>query len=166
MTNEKRITLITFGFKYGAPNANYYFDVSFLTNPAREAKWGLFAKPSPEMRDYVLEQPSCQRFLDRLVPLVATLVELDDDARIGIGCSSGRHRSYIVAEELKRRLEAGDGIANSPDNPSTGQSSLQTHTRARDFLGSDESPNNGHGTAVVPRASLRVRLLHREEAYF
>lgn len=34
------------------------------------------------------------------------LTTCDDDLRIGIGCSSGRHRSRILAEELKRRLES------------------------------------------------------------
>ncbi len=101
-----RITLISFGFKYGHPNTNHFFDVSFLKNPAREPRWGLFSQPSPEMRRWVLEQPGAQAFLERVVPLIQTLMELDDDLRIGFGCSSGRHRSAILTEEVRRRLEA------------------------------------------------------------
>jgi len=105
-TYTKGLTLVTFGFKYGLPNTNYYFDVSFLTNPARQKQWSLFSKPGPEMKAFVLSQPACQEFLDKLTPLLSTVVNLDDDCRVGIGCSAGRHRSQIVAEELKQRLEA------------------------------------------------------------
>lgn len=104
----RRLTLITFGFKYGQPNANYYFDVSFLKNPARENRWGLFARVDDEMRRYLLDEPDCRVFLDAAVPLLRTLVRLDDDCRVGIGCSSGRHRSWIVGEELGRRLQSPD----------------------------------------------------------
>ena len=104
----RRLTLITFGFKYGHPNANYYFDVSFLKNPAREKRWGLFARVDDEMRRHLLAEPDCRTFLDAAVPLVRALVRLDDDCRVGIGCSSGRHRSWIVGEEISRRLQAPD----------------------------------------------------------
>lgn len=99
-----RITLVTFGFKYGLPNTNYYFDVSFVKNPARDARWSLFSEPDESMRRFVLDQPSAQAFLDRVVPLLKTLVACDDDVRVGFGCNSGRHRSIILAGEVERRL--------------------------------------------------------------
>lgn len=105
---QGRIEIVTFGFKYGRPNTNYYFDVSFLKNPARDARWTLFSKADAGMREFVLGQPQCQEFLDAAVRLVRTVCCFDDDLRVGIGCSSGRHRSRIVAEELLRRL-GGDG---------------------------------------------------------
>lgn len=108
MDRPRRLTLMTFGFKYGTPNTNYYFDVSFLRNPAREARWGLFATPDEQMREFVLSQPLCQSFLETTVPLIRLLLEADDDVRIGLGCNSGRHRSVILAEELARRLESED----------------------------------------------------------
>jgi UPF0042 nucleotide-binding protein len=110
MDRPRRLTLMTFGFKYGTPNTNYYFDVSFLKNPARETQWGLFASPDEAMREWVLSQPLCQSFLDTTVPLVRLLLEADDDVRIGLGCNSGRHRSVIVASELARRLK-DDNVA-------------------------------------------------------
>jgi len=105
MPDRPHLTLVTFGFKYGAPNANYTFDVSFLRNPAREQAWSLFAAADEGMARFVLEQPECEAFLERLLPLVRVLLGFDDDLRIGIGCSSGRHRSRIVALEIQRRLE-------------------------------------------------------------
>jgi len=106
MERRKRLTLVTFGFKYGPPNTNYYFDVSFLTNPARQEGWSLFSAPDARMREFVLSQPLCQQFLATATPLIQLLLECDDDVRVGLGCSSGRHRSVIVAEELARRLES------------------------------------------------------------
>jgi UPF0042 nucleotide-binding protein len=104
------ITIVTFGFKYGPPATNYCFDVSFLKNPARESRWSLFDAPSADMRDFVLSQPACQTFLDSLLPMLHCLITLDDDVRIGVGCSSGRHRSVIIADEVKRRLESGGAL--------------------------------------------------------
>jgi RNase adaptor protein for sRNA GlmZ degradation len=106
MNNRRRLTLVTFGFKYGPPNTNYYFDVSFLKNPARDPRWDLFATPDDGMREFVLSQPLCRSFLENVTPLIQLLLECDDDVRVGLGCSSGRHRSVILAEELKRRLES------------------------------------------------------------
>jgi len=108
MDRSKRLTLVTFGFKYGPPNTNYYFDVSFLKNPAREDGWSLFSAPDAQMREFVLSQPLCAQFLDAATPLIQLLLECDNDVRVGIGCSSGRHRSVIVAQELARRLECED----------------------------------------------------------
>jgi len=104
-SSMNRLQIVTFGFKYGTPNTNYYFDVSFLKNPAREAKWGLFSAPSEEMREFVLRQEEAQIFLDKLQPLVLDLIKFDEDVRIGLGCNAGRHRSVILAEELYRRLQ-------------------------------------------------------------
>ena len=69
----RRLTLMSFGFKYGHPPANYYFDASFLKNPAREDGWDLFSSVSPRMREFVLSQPRCQQFLDKLTPLLEVL---------------------------------------------------------------------------------------------
>src|SRR5205807_390310 len=101
---RRHLVLTTFGFKYGTPNANYFFDVSFLRNPAREEQWDLFAEPDDAMRAFVLDQDLCQDFLRDVVPLIRTVLRCDDDARVAIGCNAGRHRSRIVAEELARRL--------------------------------------------------------------
>ncbi|MEM6571311.1 MAG: RNase adapter RapZ, partial [Planctomycetota bacterium] len=60
------LTLVSFGFKYGQPPANHYFDVSFLKNPARQEGWTLFSEPGEEMRRWVLEQPAAVEFLERM----------------------------------------------------------------------------------------------------
>ena len=99
-----RVLIVTFGFKYGPPPTNYYFDVSFAVNPARQQNWSLFSQPEPEMVSFVLDQPDVSEFLSAVVPLIRAIIKFDDDARIGIGCNAGRHRSVIIAEEISRRL--------------------------------------------------------------
>ena len=102
-----RVSIVTFGFKYGAAPTNYWFDVSFLKNPARLPDVGLFASSEhPGVRDFVLRQPKAQAFLDCLEPMVSMLSECDDDVRIGIGCNAGRHRSRVIAGELQARLRS------------------------------------------------------------
>lgn len=113
MTKSKQILvkLMSFGFKYGIPNANYYFDVGFIKNPARESRWSFFSVPDEDMRSYVLEQPPVQEFLKYVVPLIKMLAPLDQAQVFAFGCNSGRHRSYILVEEISRQLKEY-GVAN------------------------------------------------------
>lgn len=101
---QSHVKLISFGFKYGIPNANYYFDVGFIKNPAREAKWDFFSMPDDDMRAFVLLQPSVAEFLKYVVPLIKMLACLDQAQVFAFGCNSGRHRSYILVEEISRQL--------------------------------------------------------------
>ena len=101
---KTQVKLISFGFKYGIPNANYYFDVGFIKNPAREVKWDFFSVPDVDMRAFVLTQPSVALFLKHVVPLIKMLAPLDQAQVFAFGCNSGRHRSYILVEEIARQL--------------------------------------------------------------
>jgi RNase adaptor protein for sRNA GlmZ degradation len=99
-----KITLISFGFKYGIPNANYYFDVGFVKNPAREDQWGFFSEPTDEMRKFVLQQDKVKQFLIHIIPLIEFLATIDQNQVIAFGCSAGRHRSSILVDEIFKRL--------------------------------------------------------------
>jgi len=104
-----RITLMSFGFKYGAPRANYYFDVGFLKNPSREENWGFFSTPDLTMREFVTSQPQAAQFIKLTVPLLVYLSGIDQNQIVAFGCSAGRHRSSILVEELARQL-AKEGV--------------------------------------------------------
>lgn len=95
---------MSFGFKYGIPNANYYFDVSFIKNPARD-KWNFFDKPNDEMRKFVLEQDIASKFLDKIEPVIVFLSQVDQHQIFAFGCNAGRHRSSILVDALAERLE-------------------------------------------------------------
>jgi RNase adaptor protein for sRNA GlmZ degradation len=110
-SGHSRITLMSFGFKYGLPNANYYFDVGFVKNPARESKWSFFSEPSGEMVAYVLDQEKVREFIDKVLPLLVFLSAVDQHQVFAFGCNAGRHRSSILVGELSRRLK-GEGIDN------------------------------------------------------
>lgn len=101
----KKITLMSFGFKYGAPNANYYFDVGFLKNPSREKSWDFFSYPDSEMAKFVLDQPQAKRFIELVLPLLLYLADIDQNQVVAFGCSAGRHRSNILVEELSRLVK-------------------------------------------------------------
>lgn len=95
--------IVSFGFKYGRPSVNHYFDVSFLPNPARRPEWTLKSPVCSKMRQFLLETAEFELFVSLATPVIHLLSTVDV-CRIGIGCSAGRHRSAIVAEELAKRL--------------------------------------------------------------
>ncbi|MGH2401305.1 MAG: RNase adapter RapZ [Candidatus Limnocylindria bacterium] len=109
-TDELRIDIVTFGFKYGIPlEADLVFDVRFLTNPY----WNPQLKPlsglDEPVRDFVLGQPAARRFLELVTELLELTVpayraEGKGQLRVALGCTGGYHRSIALAEELRRRL--------------------------------------------------------------
>ena len=116
-TDDLRIDIVTFGFKYGIPlEADLVFDVRFLTNPYWDPKLKPLSGLDEPVRDFVLRQPAAKRFLD----LVAELLELTAPAyraegkeqlRVALGCTGGYHRSIALAEALAARLrEAAEGV--------------------------------------------------------
>jgi len=61
------------------------------------------------VRDYVLAQPATGEFLERLDDLLVTLLpayaaEGKSYLSIAFGCTGGRHRSVVIAEEIAERL--------------------------------------------------------------
>lgn len=105
------ITLISFGFKYGPPNANYYFDVGFLKNPSRDKNWTFFSNPDDEMKQFVLAQPDASTLINYVTPLIIFLSTIDQNQIFAFGCSAGRHRSYIIVNALADKLrEQGIGV--------------------------------------------------------
>ncbi len=105
--------LTSFGYKFGIPHdTDMIVDVRFLPNPffvneLRE-KSGL----EPEVRDFVLKREETGEFLDRLCSLLEfTLPQYQREGKsnlaLALGCTGGRHRSVVLVEELKRRLDKG-----------------------------------------------------------
>ena len=99
-----KIKLVSFGFKYGLPTANFYFDVSFTKNPARQKQWGMFGKIDKEMIDFVLSQKDVEKFISLVVPVIEYVSTLDSYQIIAFGCNAGRHRSPPVVNEIANRL--------------------------------------------------------------
>ncbi|MBI3910535.1 MAG: RNase adapter RapZ [Armatimonadetes bacterium] len=104
------ITVLSFGFKYGLPlDADLVFDVRFLANPhyVRELRWRDGGDPA--VAEYVRQDPKTAPFLARLCDLVEFsiphyIAEGKAYLTIAIGCTGGRHRSVVVAEDLAQFL--------------------------------------------------------------
>jgi RNase adapter protein RapZ len=100
------ITILSFGFKHGLPlDADLVFDVRFLANPhyVRELRWQDGQQPA--VAEYVRRDPLTQPFLEKLYDLVNFSIppyinEGKAYLTIAVGCTGGRHRSVMVAEEL------------------------------------------------------------------
>ncbi|MFZ1490026.1 MAG: RNase adapter RapZ [Ilumatobacteraceae bacterium] len=109
-STRMQVAVESFGFKHGLPlDADVVMDVRFLPNPHwDEALRPLTGHDAP-VRDYVLGQPAATSFIDRFEVLIADLLpayaaEGKSYLTVAIGCTGGRHRSVVVAEELARRL--------------------------------------------------------------
>jgi UPF0042 nucleotide-binding protein len=103
-------SIVSFGYKHGLPlDVDLVFDCRFLPNP----HWIDSLRPltglDEAVRDYVLSQPATGRFLDELDRLFALLLPAFEQERksylsIGVGCTGGRHRSVVLAEQLAHLL--------------------------------------------------------------
>jgi RNase adapter protein RapZ len=107
-----RTSILSFGFKHGVPlDVDLMFDCRFLPNPYWDESLRSHSGLEPEVRKYVLDRPETAAFLDKLDDLLAMLLpayirEGKSYLTVAMGCTGGRHRSVVLAEELARRLDA------------------------------------------------------------
>jgi RNase adapter protein RapZ len=100
------VSVVSFGFKHGAPrDADLVLDVRFLPNP----HWIDDLRPLPGtdelVRGYVRGQEPYGDFMERVAGLLDVVVpgyvrEGKSYLTVAIGCTGGRHRSVVVADEL------------------------------------------------------------------
>ena len=112
-----RMTVMSFGFKYGTPaDADMVFDCRFLPNPHwvpdLQNRTGL----DEPVADYVMRQPGAEPFLDAAeqalrVVLDGYLREGKRYALVAVGCTGGKHRSVVIAEQLTQRLHDDPEVA-------------------------------------------------------
>jgi UPF0042 nucleotide-binding protein len=109
-----RITVMSFGFKYGIPqDSDLLMDVRFLANPyfVQELK-GLDGK-ADAVKKYVLNHDETQQFLRKyhdLIDFLLPLYEKEGKAylKIAIGCTGGRHRSVVISENIFHHIRKPD----------------------------------------------------------
>jgi Predicted P-loop-containing kinase len=109
-----RITVLSFGFKYGLPNdADLVFDVRFLPNPYYLQELRQQTGNDTPVRDYVMASEEAHEFLWRLEDMIQFLLpnytkEGKNQLVIAIGCTGGKHRSVTLANALYSRLVEED----------------------------------------------------------
>jgi UPF0042 nucleotide-binding protein len=105
-----RTSILSFGFKHGVPlDVDLMFDCRFLPNPYWDESLRSHSGLEPQVRKYVLDRPETAEFLDKLDDLLTMLIpayrrEGKSYLTVAMGCTGGRHRSVVLAEELARRL--------------------------------------------------------------
>ncbi len=107
-----RVTVSSFGYKFGPqPEADWVIDVRFLRNPFWEVELGPLTGLDGSVRAYVLADPRAGELQDRLSELLGWVIAQYAEHRrrflhVALGCTGGRHRSVVIAEELGRRLRS------------------------------------------------------------
>ena len=105
------ISLVSFGYKFGIPNdADLIFDVRFLPNPHFVPRLRKFSGKDAAVRRFIRSFPQTGEFLKRMEGLLAYLMphyieEGKSYLTIAFGCTGGKHRSVMLAEEIKKGLE-------------------------------------------------------------
>ena len=106
-----RTSVVSFGYKHGIPrDADLVFDCRFLPNPNWVEKLRPLSGLDEPVRDYVMAEDATHAFLDRVDDLLGMLLpayvtEGKSYLTVAIGCTGGRHRSVVLADELARRLQ-------------------------------------------------------------
>ena len=103
-------SILSFGFMHGVPlDVDLMFDCRFLPNPYWDEELRSHSGLDPQVRAFVLDRPETSEFLDKLDDLLSMLIpayikEGKSYLTVAMGCTGGRHRSVVLAEELARRL--------------------------------------------------------------
>ena len=105
------VALVSFGYRYGIPaDADLVFDVRFLPNPHFVPQLRRHSGRHPRVARYIRSFPQTGEFLRRVAGLLNYLLphyirEGKSYLTIAFGCTGGRHRSVMLAEEVRRTLE-------------------------------------------------------------
>ena len=105
------ISVVSFGYKYGVPvDADLIFDARFLPNPHFVPVLRRFTGRDAKVRRFIRSFPQTGEFLKRMESLLAYLMphyieEGKSYLTIAFGCTGGKHRSVMLAEEIKKALE-------------------------------------------------------------
>jgi RNase adapter protein RapZ len=110
-TSGMLVHVESFGYKYGLPPAaDVVFDVRFMENPFYIPELRDLTGRDQAVRAYVLEHPATKEFLGHVVPFLKFALpryESEKKARLGLafGCTGGRHRSVVIADEVARSVK-------------------------------------------------------------
>jgi len=105
-----RVQVMSFGHKYGNPgDLELLFDVRHLPNPHFVPELKRLSGHDRRVVSYLRSQEEVKETLKRFTDLLSYLLPLykregKSYVTVGIGCTGGRHRSVMIANELARAL--------------------------------------------------------------
>ena len=104
--------IVSFGFKHGVPkDVDLLLDCRFLPNPHWEESLREMTGEDPQVREFLLQKQISIEFLAHLESMLQLIMPAYQDEgksylSLAIGCTGGKHRSVVIADELK-------GVLNS-----------------------------------------------------
>jgi len=108
-----QVVLTSFGYKHGLPlESDLVFDTRLLPNPFYVDRLRTRTGMTPSVRKYVLGSPGTKEFLRQLFRFVDFVLprfarEGKTTVAIAVGCTGGKHRSVVIAEEIRAHLKDG-----------------------------------------------------------
>jgi len=108
--SEMRITVTSFGYKYGIPaDADIVMDVRFLPNPFYIKDLKHRTGNERKVKKYVMDFSEAKKFVRVFFGMILSIIpkyikEGKSYLTIALGCTGGRHRSVVMANELKEYL--------------------------------------------------------------
>ncbi len=116
---ELRVAVVSFGYKYGIPlDSDLVFDARFLPNPHYIDSLREKTGRSKKVKEYVLQAKETQAFLTRLIRFIDYLIpRFEEEGKsyltIAVGCTGGKHRSVVLAEQLRDHIRSCDYSAKA-----------------------------------------------------
>jgi len=110
------VNLVSFGYKHGVPmDADLVFDVRCLPNPHFVDTLRPLTGRDRAVVRFMRRHGSTREFIDRLTSfLTFALPQYVQEGKsyltVAIGCTGGRHRSVMLAEELRKPLGDVKGV--------------------------------------------------------
>ena len=104
--------IVSFGFKHGVPkDVDLLLDCRFLPNPHWEESLREMTGEDAQVREFLLQKQISIEFLAHLESMLQLIMPAYQDEgksylSLAIGCTGGKHRSVVIADELK-------GVLNS-----------------------------------------------------
>lgn len=112
------VQVLSFGYKYGLPlEADLVIDVRFLPNPYFVDCLRHLDGTTEDVRSWVLQWPAVREFLSDYCSLLLKLLPsyIQEGKRyltLAVGCTGGKHRSVVIAEQIADRLRQNSYFLN------------------------------------------------------
>src|SRR5580692_6857729 len=107
---EILVQVTSFGYRHGVPaDSDLVFDVRFLPNPNYIPAFKDLSGKHPSVARYIRSFPQTTEFIQRISELLIYLLphymrEGKSYLTISFGCTGGHHRSVLIANEIRKRL--------------------------------------------------------------
>ncbi len=105
-----QIRIVSFGFKYGLPlDADLVFDVRFLPNPHYVDQIKSLTGEDDQVKEYLWRWGETSSYFTKVKDLLEFSIpfyvkEGKTSLVVTVGCTGGKHRSVVIADELGQAL--------------------------------------------------------------